>query len=271
MLFRSQDPPPAIESLRPDVPKRFGTILMRLMAKEPGDRYQHPADLVRELVALAADLGLDVTAPRTTMAATVVEPPAGPAPVHLPWLVPLFGLVAVVGGLWLRSGGLEARDSQHLLPADRGGWPRTTAAADARRVRVTLVHRTTAATLSVRTSRRPGNQALPPRRRIRLTLHKGCRQVKEPVAHGNLFFSRGLRPFVRLTFASFEGLNGRPKRLSKGTPQRHRMSRIPPSLRDLYSRTVGHDRYQRKTIPVAVRTTRGTSWLRMHQRKKLRR
>jgi len=102
LLQHQQDRPPAIESLRPDVPRRFGQIIGRLMEKDPRHRYQRPADLVADLVAMAADLGIELASPRTVSGPA---PGAGPSrvPAHLPWLVPLLGLAAVVGGLWWRG------------------------------------------------------------------------------------------------------------------------------------------------------------------------
>ena len=102
LLQHQQDQPPAIESLRPDVPKRFGQILGRLMEKNPEDRYQRPAELVADLVTMADDLGIELANPRPA-SITVVEPVNRPAALHLPWLVPLVGLVAVVAGLALRT------------------------------------------------------------------------------------------------------------------------------------------------------------------------
>jgi serine/threonine protein kinase len=104
LLQHQQDSPPAIESLRPDVPKRFGAILGQLMEKDPKDRYQRPAELIADLVAIAEDLGIELSTPRPT-ATPATEPAPRPVPVHLPWLLPLLGLLAVVGSLWLRAAG----------------------------------------------------------------------------------------------------------------------------------------------------------------------
>jgi serine/threonine-protein kinase len=109
LLQHQQDPPPSIEALRPDVPKRFGQILGRLMEKDAKDRYQRPADLVADLTTMADDLGIELSSPRPATAAVVVEPAARPSPVHLPWLIPLLGLAAVVGGLWLRSASMATQ------------------------------------------------------------------------------------------------------------------------------------------------------------------
>jgi hypothetical protein len=112
LLKHQQDPPPAIESLRPDIPRRFAVILGRLMEKDPEDRYQRPSELIDDLLGLADDLGLELAAPRGAVA-VAVEPVPRPVPVHLPWLMPLLGLVAVVGGLWLHASSMPR-------PAGRG-------------------------------------------------------------------------------------------------------------------------------------------------------
>ena len=105
LLQHQQDAPPSIEALRPDVPRRFGQILGRLMEKDPKDRYQRPAELVADLTTMADDLGIELASPRPPTS-TITEPAATVrGPVHLPWLVPLLGLIAVVGGLWLRATG----------------------------------------------------------------------------------------------------------------------------------------------------------------------
>jgi len=117
LLQHQQDPPPAIELLRPDVPKRFAQILGRLMEKAPKDRYQRPADLVADLTTMADDLGIELASPRPAPASSV-EPVASPTiPVHLPWLVPLLGFVAVVGGLWLRTNGTAKQWLNGAAPA----------------------------------------------------------------------------------------------------------------------------------------------------------
>jgi hypothetical protein len=74
------------------------------MEKDPKDRYQRPAELIADLVAMAEDLGIELSTPRPT-ATPATEPAPRPVPVHLPWLLPLLGLLAVVGSLWLRAAG----------------------------------------------------------------------------------------------------------------------------------------------------------------------
>lgn len=107
LLQHQQDEPPAIEALRPDVPRRFGDIIRRLMRKDPDDRYQRPADLVADLLAFSDDAGIELSGPRP-LVAVPAEPPSRRLIDHLPWLVPLaiFGLL--VAALRLRPSGGEA-------------------------------------------------------------------------------------------------------------------------------------------------------------------
>ena len=108
LLQHQQDPPPAIESLRPEVPKRLAGILARMMAKDPADRYQRPAVLVADLVACAEENGIPLAVARPAVA-----PEADAEAVRLlPWLVPVLGLLALVAALWLKAA------------ADRGGAAR---------------------------------------------------------------------------------------------------------------------------------------------------
>jgi predicted Ser/Thr protein kinase len=102
LLQHQQEPPPAIESLRPDVPRAFAAILERLMAKDPADRPQRPATLVAELMAFADAEGISLVAPRPAVPLPpAVLPPAAPS--LLPWLVPLGALLLLVGWLWIDS------------------------------------------------------------------------------------------------------------------------------------------------------------------------
>jgi hypothetical protein len=100
LLQHQQAEPPAIDELRPDVPRRLAAIIRRLMEKDPLDRYQRPAVLVADLLACAEADGIRLSAPRP--AGPVVAAPA-PAASRLPWLVPLALLAALVAGLWLRA------------------------------------------------------------------------------------------------------------------------------------------------------------------------
>ena len=101
LLQHQQAEPPALDHIRPDVPRRFAAIVERLMEKDPLDRYQRPAVLMADLVAFAEDQGLVLQSPRP--ASSIVVAPPRPVPARLPWAVPLAGLLALVAVLWMRS------------------------------------------------------------------------------------------------------------------------------------------------------------------------
>ena len=102
LLQHQQSPPPAIESLRADVPRRFGELLGRLLAKDPRDRHQRPADLVADLLACAAENSLPLATARP-LALSPSAPAAPRSAVPGPVLVALLGLAVIVGGMWARS------------------------------------------------------------------------------------------------------------------------------------------------------------------------
>jgi len=121
LLHHQQRRAPAIESLRPDVPRGLAIAVQRLMEKEPADRYQTPAELIAELTPVAEACGIDAAFERPVIAA---EPVVGPrrAPARLPWAVPLVALAAVVAGLLVQS------VSQRTVPgagAGSGATPAT--------------------------------------------------------------------------------------------------------------------------------------------------
>jgi serine/threonine-protein kinase len=101
LLQHQQEPPPAVEALRPDVPAPLAAIIARLMAKDPNDRYQRPAALAADLVSCAEACGIDVALPRPVVVAAPVADSRRRA--SLPWLVPLIGFALLVATLWIRA------------------------------------------------------------------------------------------------------------------------------------------------------------------------
>ena len=113
LLQHQQEPPPSIETVRTDVPRAFAAMLARLMEKDPVNRYQRPADLVTDLLSFAEAHGHMVVAQRP--AAATAAPAAPPRPVtRLPWLVPVLGLAATIGGLWYQAAATRARPTTRL-------------------------------------------------------------------------------------------------------------------------------------------------------------
>jgi hypothetical protein len=119
LLQHQQEPPPAIDAVRSDVPRSFAAILGRLMEKNPADRYQRPAELVADLLAFADTHGHVVMAQRSATATLEPSVPRRPA-ARLPWLVPLLGLTATIGGLWYQAAAARFRTATEPLavPAD---------------------------------------------------------------------------------------------------------------------------------------------------------
>jgi serine/threonine protein kinase len=116
LLQHQQDEPPAIETLRPDIPRQFGEIIRRLMRKDPRERYQRPAELVADVLECADDLGIELSGPRPTVA-----PLPGPQRYrvrnHLPWLVPVALFAATVFMLRIWPPGGDSGDEKSTVPS----------------------------------------------------------------------------------------------------------------------------------------------------------
>jgi len=97
LLQHQQSPPPPVAADRDDIPIGLGAVVERLLQKQPEDRYQTPAALVADLVAIAGMVGVDLD----------VEPGRGADPVVLrdrgsswPWVLPVVAMLATVAALW---------------------------------------------------------------------------------------------------------------------------------------------------------------------------
>lgn len=95
LLSHSSDPPPDPRELRADLDDELGAIALKLMAKQPGQRYQTPAELTDALLRLSHRLGLPHE--RYVQAMTLV-PATGFSRLlhHVPWIVPLILLLVVI-------------------------------------------------------------------------------------------------------------------------------------------------------------------------------
>jgi serine/threonine-protein kinase len=95
LLQHSSDEPPDPREFNPEVSDDVGAVVRKMLAKNPRHRYQHPRELIDDLLVLAESLGLPSTAWGVALTGTPVAEPAN-WPHHLPWLVPVIALAAVV-------------------------------------------------------------------------------------------------------------------------------------------------------------------------------
>ncbi|WP_442481667.1 serine/threonine-protein kinase [Aeoliella sp. SH292] len=95
LLSHQGDAPPSLVELRPDIPPALSAVVGRMLAKQPEQRYQTPADLTTALLKLSDQLGVV----RPGLATTLV--PALPKRTtflerNLPWIAPV---VLLIGGV----------------------------------------------------------------------------------------------------------------------------------------------------------------------------
>lgn len=96
LLSHSSDTPTELGSFRDDLDEDLRAIVDRMLAKQPGERYQTPTELIADLSLLAGKLGMSDNA---TGFSHWVEPPSPRErwiERHLPWAAPLAALVLVV-------------------------------------------------------------------------------------------------------------------------------------------------------------------------------
>jgi serine/threonine-protein kinase len=95
LLQHQADQPPDVRQFRPELPEDVPRILRKMLAKDPRHRYRTPAELVEDLLALVKSAGL--RRPVGTRAGGAAGEPAVPFWYrHLPWIVPLAALLAIV-------------------------------------------------------------------------------------------------------------------------------------------------------------------------------
>src|SRR5262249_46940491 len=115
---RAPDPP---STFRPEVPSELDAVIMRMLAKDPADRYQQPIDVVAALepwtqTPIPPPDENDI--PRRSRAVRRIESPATPMPpglrpVSSPAAIPATSLTPLPTGLQR----LRARPSKGLMAA----------------------------------------------------------------------------------------------------------------------------------------------------------
>ena len=96
LLQHQSEDPQDPRQFRPDLPVEVGTILARMLAKNPARRYQLPAELIADLNAVV----FEGSSPRLGLEATYGRPPRTGIEArwrrHMPWLVPIVALLLIV-------------------------------------------------------------------------------------------------------------------------------------------------------------------------------
>jgi eukaryotic-like serine/threonine-protein kinase len=118
-------PAPSVRALRPDVPEGLDAVVRKMMAKDPVERYQTPAEVVEALrpfvaaVPLAAPLHAPVAVrlPEDTVAANSATTAglAAPRPKRRRWALLAAAVLAVLVsalGTWLWKGGKETKSPE---------------------------------------------------------------------------------------------------------------------------------------------------------------
>jgi serine/threonine-protein kinase len=96
LLQHQGDEPPDVRQLRPDLPEEVARVLRRMMAKDPGRRYQDAAKLIMGLLVLAELAGLQRVGPGQTVWVAPHAPEFSFLERHLPWLAPIAALGGIV-------------------------------------------------------------------------------------------------------------------------------------------------------------------------------
>jgi eukaryotic-like serine/threonine-protein kinase len=96
LLQHQGDKPPDIREVRPELPDEVSRVLGKMMAKDPGDRYQTATELVEELQLLAEHIGLRPMGPGGRYWGMPSERRIPLLARHLPWIAPVAALVCIV-------------------------------------------------------------------------------------------------------------------------------------------------------------------------------
>ncbi|HEX3871269.1 MAG TPA: serine/threonine-protein kinase [Pirellulales bacterium] len=117
LLQHSSDEPPDPREFNPEVSDDVASVVRRMLAKNPRQRYQHPRELIDDLLVLAEGLGL----PSTAWGVALPVSGSGDRSTmlrHLPWAIPVAALIVGVALIEIldRPGGAEPQSIRPLEP-----------------------------------------------------------------------------------------------------------------------------------------------------------
>ena len=96
LLSHSGEVPPDVREYRDDIDESLALILNKMLAKQPGDRYQQPSELIGELYVLSERLNLPLRQPSSTVWIAPQVSRWSWVERQLPWIVPVLGLLLAV-------------------------------------------------------------------------------------------------------------------------------------------------------------------------------
>jgi serine/threonine-protein kinase len=99
LLQHQADQPPDLRQFRPELPEDVNRILRKMLAKDPRRRYSSPMELVNDLLWVARASGLRPAVPGGRTWTVPISPVVPSYYRHLPWIVSLLALVAIVAAL----------------------------------------------------------------------------------------------------------------------------------------------------------------------------
>ena len=120
LLNHSSEQPPDPRELRPALQDELVAITLKLMSKQPSQRYQRPQLLATDLLVLAHQLGLSGVARSDVSSRPWSDTSSWRLRYHLPWLVPLLLFpLGLIGLEWLwQAEGLPESAPQRPRLAD---------------------------------------------------------------------------------------------------------------------------------------------------------
>jgi len=98
LLQHQADQPPELRQFRPELPEEVNRVLRKMLAKDPRQRHSSPTELVEDLLEVARSSGLQ-PAPGGRTWTVPTAPVIPPYYQHLPWIISLLALVAIVAAL----------------------------------------------------------------------------------------------------------------------------------------------------------------------------